>query len=183
MTTKLIIQFALIFAVLRYKIGRRVLYLVMGMAAFLAVYYAGASVHMTAEEAARLREQFGSEIEGIEQNGIFINNVTIAFGMFIPAAGAGFGMFAGYSTGMVFSALAESNPALFSVSPLAIMLTPFGIMEVFSYGVAMSRSSMLIYQLVKKKPWREYVVPTLIELGIVAAVLFAAALVEWWMIQ
>jgi ABC-type uncharacterized transport system permease subunit len=155
----------------------------MGMAAFLALYYAGASVQLTPDEAALLREEFGSKIEGIEESGIFINNIVIAFVMFIPAIGAGFGMFAGYSTGMIFSALAESNPALFGVSPLAIMLTPFGIMEVFSYGLAMSRSSVLIYQLVKKKPWREYVVPTLIELGIVAAVLFAAALVEWWMIQ
>lgn len=181
--TKLIIQFAPVFAALRYRIGRRILYLVMGMATFLALYYAGASVQLTPDEAALLREEFGNKIEGIEESGIFINNIAIAFGMFIPAIGAGFGMFAGYSTGMIFAALAESNPDLFGVSPLAIMLTPFGIMEVFSYGLAMSRSSMLIYQLVKKKPWREYVIPTLIELGIVAVVLFAAALVEWWMIQ
>jgi hypothetical protein len=56
-------------------------------------------------------------------------------------------------------------------------------MEVFAYGLAMSRSGMLIYHLVKKKPWREYAVPTLIELGIVAVVLLAAAVIEWQMIQ
>jgi hypothetical protein len=60
---------------------------------------------------------------------------------------------------------------------------PYAIMEVFSYGLAISRSGMLIYQLVKKKPWREYVIPTLIELGIVSIVLFAAAIIEWQMIQ
>jgi hypothetical protein len=47
----------------------------------------------------------------------------------------------------------------------------------------MSRSGMIIYQLVKKKPWREYVIPTLIEIGIVVAVLFVAAIIEWQLIE
>jgi hypothetical protein len=56
-------------------------------------------------------------------------------------------------------------------------------MEVFAYGLAMSRSGMIIYQLVKKKPWREYVIPTLIEIGIVIVVLFTAAIIEWQLIE
>jgi hypothetical protein len=47
----------------------------------------------------------------------------------------------------------------------------------------MSRSGMLIYYFVKKMSWRKYVVPTLIEIGIVAAILLAAAVIEWWMIK
>jgi hypothetical protein len=56
-------------------------------------------------------------------------------------------------------------------------------MEVFAYGLAMSRSGMIIYKLVKKKPWREYVIPTLIEIGIVVVVLFTAAIIEWQLIE
>jgi hypothetical protein len=56
-------------------------------------------------------------------------------------------------------------------------------MEVLAYGLAMSRSGMLIYQLSKKKPWREYAVHTLIEIGIVVIVLFAGAIIEWQLIQ
>jgi uncharacterized membrane protein SpoIIM required for sporulation len=103
--------------------------------------------------------------------------------MFIPAIGVVFGLFSGFSTGTVFSALTNLSPALKGISPLLILITPFGILEIFSYGLAMSRSGMLIYQLIKKKPWREYVIPTLIELGIVAVVLFVAALIEWQMIE
>jgi hypothetical protein len=56
-------------------------------------------------------------------------------------------------------------------------------MEVFAYGLAMSRSGMIIYQLVKKKPLREYLTPTLIEIGIVVVVLFTAAIIEWQLIE
>ena len=42
---------------------------------------------------------------------------------------------------------------------------------------------MLIYQLAKKKPWREYTIHTLIEIGIVVVVLFAGAVIEWQLIQ
>lgn len=168
---------------MRDKIGRRIVFLAIGMAVFLALYYAGSTTKMAPADSAMLREQFMSQIGDIDETGIFFNNVGIALGMFIPALGAGFGMFSGYSTGLVFSAIADSNAQLSGVSPLVIFLTPFGIMELFAYGLAMSRSGLLVYQLVKKKPWRQYVVPTLIEMGIVVAVLFAAAIVEWWMIE
>jgi stage II sporulation SpoM-like protein len=159
------------------------MYLAFGVAAFLIAYSAGAAVPMTEEEANEVKKAFSDQIKDIDQNGIFLNNARIALAMFIPAVGAGFGAFSGFETGAVFSALARSSSLLTNIPPLAILITPFGIMEVFSYGLAMSRSGMLIYQLVKKKPWREYVVPTLIELGIAAAVLFAAAVIEWQMIQ
>ncbi|MEM3094069.1 MAG: stage II sporulation protein M [Nitrososphaera sp.] len=169
---------------MHFKISRRrILYLVLGIAAFLIAYSVGAAIPMSEEEAEEVRRQFSEQIEGIDQNGIFFNNVRIALAMFIPALGAGFGAFSGFATGAVFSALASSTPLLADVPPLIILITPFGIMEVFAYGLAMSRSGMLIYQLVKKKPWREYVIPTFIELGIVVVVLFAAAVIEWQMIE
>ena len=169
---------------MRFKIRkRRLIYLVFGAAAFLTAFSAGAAIPLSDEEAKEVRDQFSEQIEGIDQNGIFLNNVRIVLVMFIPAFGSGFGAFAGFATGTVFSALANGSPALSGVPPLIILITPFGIMEVFAYGLAMSRSVMLIYQLIRKKPWREYAVPTLIEVGIVVVVLFAAAVIEWQIIE
>jgi len=159
------------------------MYLAFGIAVFLISYSIGAAVPMSDEEAQEVREQFADQIEGIDEYGIFLNNIRIALAMFIPGLGAGLGAFSGFATGSVFTAIANSEPLLSGVPPLIILITPFGIMEVFTYGLAMSRSGMLVYYLVKKRPWRDYAVPTLIELGIAAAVLSAAAVIEWQMIE
>ncbi|HEY6164792.1 MAG TPA: stage II sporulation protein M [Nitrososphaeraceae archaeon] len=165
-----------------------------GAVAFLVAYSAGATFNMSKKEAEDLKGQFAKQIVRIDQNGIFNNNVKVALIMFIPGIGTGIGIFSGFSTGMVFSAMAETSPSLNHVPPLIVLLTPFGIMEVFAYGLAMSRGGMLImliYQLAKKKPWREYTIHTLIEIGIVVVVeigivvvvLFAGAVIEWQLIQ
>ncbi|HZI71369.1 MAG TPA: stage II sporulation protein M [Nitrososphaeraceae archaeon] len=180
---KTIIEYNVIFYTLHFNIKRRLLYLAFGAVAFLIAYSAGATINMSKKEAEDLKGQFAKQIVGIDQNGIFINNVKVALGMFIPGIGTGIGIFSGISTGMVFSAMAETSPFISNVPPLIILLTPFGIMEVFAYGLAMSRSSMLIYQLVKKKPWREYTILTLIEIGIIVVVLFIGAVIEWQLIQ
>ena len=168
---------------MRFEIRRRSLFVAIGAAVFFAAYSAGAAVQMTPGEAREVREQFSDQIADIDQNGIFLNNIRIAFGMFVPGFGVALGTFSGYATGNVFAAIAEDEPALANVPPQIIFLTPFGVMEVFAYGLAMSRSGLLVYQFAKKKNWREYAMPTLMELGIAAAVLFAGAVVEWWMIQ
>jgi len=153
----------------------------LGMVAFLIAYSAGAAVHMGKQQTADLRQHFAEQIRGIDQNGIFINNAKIALGMFVPAAGIGLGVISGFYTGMIFTAIAQTS-TLNNVPPLIILITPFGIMEVFAYGIAISRSGILIYQLVKKKPWREYAIPILIEVGIVILVLLVGAVIEWQII-
>ena len=168
---------------MHFNIKRRLLYLAVGATAFLIAYSAGAAINMSKKEADDLKGQFAKQIIGIDQNGIFINNIKVALGMFIPVVGIGLGIFSGFSTGMVFSAMAETSPLLSNIPPLIILLTPFGVMEVFAYGLAISRSGMLIYQLVKKKSWREYAIPTIVEIGIVVVVLFIGAVVEWQLIQ
>lgn len=169
---------------LRFKISRRrLLYLGFGVGVFLAAYSIGAAVPLSDEEAREVREQFSEQIEGIDDVGIFLNNVRIALGMFVPGLGIGLGAFSGFATGSVYAALANNSPVLENIPPLLIFLTPFGAMELFTYGLAMSRSGMLVYYFVKKRPWREYAVPTLIELGIAAAVLLAAAIIEWQIIE
>lgn len=171
------------YLMLGHNIRRRLLFVLMGALVFFGVYSIGAEVEMTPQEAQEVRDAFDEQIQDINDVGIFFNNIRIALGMFVPGAGVALGVFSAYATGNVFAAIAEDSPELQGVPPQLILITPFGIMEVFSYGVAMSRSALLVYYFIKRRPWREYAMPTLIEIGIVAAVLISAAVIEWWMIQ
>jgi uncharacterized membrane protein SpoIIM required for sporulation len=168
---------------LHFNVKRRLIYLAIGTLVFMIAFSAGAEINLSKKEAEDLKGQLTKQIVNIDQNGIFINNVKVALGMFIPAVGTAIGISSGFSTGMVFSAMAKTSPILTSVPPLIILFTPFGIMEVFAYGLAMSRSGLLIYQLVKKKSWKEYAIPMVIEIGIVVVILFVGAIIEWDLIQ
>ena len=137
---------------------------------------------MSGSEVNDLKNRFMDQIKDIDQTGIFINNAKIGLGMFVPLLGVGLGIFSGFSTGLIFNVIAESSPLLNSISPLLILVTPFGVMEVFAYGLAMSRSGMLTYQIIKKKQWREYIIPTIIEIGIVITILLIGATIEWQII-
>jgi len=160
----------------------RLLYLVIGIVVFVIAYFIGAGTDIGKNETENLRDQFNKQVKDIDQNGIFVNNLRISLGMFIPVLGMGLGIFSGFSTGLMFNVIAESSPLLNNISPLLILVTPFGVMEVFAYGLAMSRSGMLTYQIIKKKQWREYIVPTIIEIGIVITILLIGATIEWQII-
>ena len=154
------------------------------MIVFVISYTSGAYSHIGSEQSKILKEQFESKIQGIDEFGIFFNNVVIALGMFIPGLGIGLGIFSGFGTGLVFSALAESNIALQNISPLSILLTPFGILEIFSYGLAISRSGMIIHDyFIKKISWKKFLKPTIIEIIIVVSLLIIGAFIEWNMIK
>jgi hypothetical protein len=167
---------------LRFDIKFRLLYLVIGIVVFVIAYFIGAGTDIGKNETENLRDQFNKQVKDIDQNGIFVNNLRISLGMFIPVLGMGLGIFSGFSTGLMFNVIAESSPLLNNISPLLILITPFGVMEVFAYGLAMSRSGMLTYQIIKKKQWREYIIPTIIEIGIVIAILLIGAMIEWQII-
>jgi hypothetical protein len=160
----------------------RLLYLVIGIVVFVIAYFIGAGTDIGKNETENLRDQFNKQVKDIDQNGIFVNNLRISLGMFIPVLGMGLGIFSGFSTGLIFNVIAESSPLLNNISPLLILVTPFGVMEVFAYGLAMSRSGMLTYQIIKKKQWREYIIPTIIEIGIVITILLIGATIEWQII-
>ena len=167
---------------MRFDIKLRLLYLVIGIVVFVIAYFIGAGTDIGKNETENLRDQFNKQVKDIDQNGIFVNNLRISLGMFIPVLGMGLGIFSGFSTGLIFNVIAESSPLLNSISPLLILVTPFGVMEVFAYGLAMSRSGMLTYQIIKKKHWREYIIPTIIEIGIVITILLIGATIEWQII-
>jgi hypothetical protein len=167
---------------LRFDIKLRLLYLFIGTVVFVIAYFIGAGTDIGKNETENLRDQFNKQVNDIDQNGIFVNNLRISLGMFIPVLGMGIGIFSGFSTGLIFNVIAESSPLLNNISPLLILVTPFGVMEVFAYGLAMSRSGMLTYQIIKKKQWREYIIPTIIEIGIVITILLIGAMIEWQII-
>jgi hypothetical protein len=159
----------------------RVAYLGAGMVVFIAAYAIGAAIPLGETEAEEVRSGFLADIESIDQSGIFLNNIEIALAMFIPAAGTGVGIFSGVSTGVVFNAFAMVTPELQGVQPLSILVTPFGMLEVFAYGLAMSRSTMLAVQLAiksERKNWRQFAIATGIEVAVVIAVLLAGSVIE-----
>jgi len=137
---------------------------------------------MSSSEVNELKNRFMDQIKDIDQTGIFINNAKIALGMFVPLLGVGLGIFSGFSTGMVFNAIAATSDNLNDISPLLILITPFGLMEIVAYGLAISRSGMLLYSLLKRRYWREYILSTLVEIGVVVILLLSGAIIEWEMI-
>lgn len=161
------------------QITLRSVYLAFGVAAFLLMYSAGASVAMSYSDAQAHVNQFLEETQNIDQTGIFLNNIRVAFGMFIPSFGAGLGGYSAFVTGMTFKALTIVNPAVGSMSPFMVLANPFGVLEVLAYGLAMSRSAMLTFQLVKERNlWRQFVLHAIIEIGIVVIALLIAAIIE-----
>jgi hypothetical protein len=169
---------------------KRVLFLIFGIILFIGVYFVGAMlVKINDTEAQTIKRQFEEEVKGINQFGIFFNNIKVAVGMFIPGFGIALGIFSAFSTGVAFNAISQTSPSLVSdhISPLIVFLTPFGILEAIAYGIAISRSGILSFQLIKtknnRKYWKEkYLIPAIIEIGIVIALLFIGAIIEWQMI-
>ena len=162
---------------------QRLAYFGIGVLGFVIAYSAGASIQMTAQEASELTSGFEGQVADIGTLGLFYNNLKVALAMFVPGIGIIIGASTAVSTGTIFAALGASYPELEGVSPLAILATPFGILEILAYGLAMSRSWMLVYHLVAKTPWKRYVIPTAIEIGIVVVLLFVAAISEAQIIQ
>ncbi len=150
---------------------------------FVITYYIGSMNSLSEEDANTIREEFSEFAQGIDNFGIFLNNFRIAVGMFIPAVGVILGLFAAYMTGTVFKAFTMTVPELANIPSLAILLTPFGIMEIFSYGMAMSQSVILLRSIINRSFNRELIYSTLIQIGIVTIILFAASIIEYYMIK
>jgi Zn-dependent protease len=167
---------------------QRLLFLVFGMILFIIAYSVGAIlVKINSSEAEIMKRDFQEQIKGINQYKIFINNFRVALGMFVPGFGIALGIFSAFSTGLVFNAISHTSPIIPHISPLIVLLTPFGILEIIAYGIAISRSGIISYQLIKdtnkRKSWQKYVIPTIIEIVVVLVILLIGAIIEWQMAQ
>ena len=165
-------------------IGNRIVSFFVLMAIFSAVFAISAETTLPEEEVEMIMDEFESMVEGIDAFGIFVHNTALSLPMFIPGFGIIWGMFSAFSTGIAFAAIKSVNPLVEQIPALSILfMTPFGLMEVAAYSIAMSRSYIFIHKIVKKIPIRNDIRVTLIEIVILLGLLFTGAYVEWYMIE
>ena len=165
-------------------IGNRIVSFFVLIAIFSAVFAISAETTLPEEEVEMIMEEFESMVEGIDAFGIFVHNTALSLPMFIPGFGIIWGMFSAFSTGIAFAAIKSVNPLVEQIPALSILfMTPFGLMEVAAYSIAMSRSYIFIHKIVKKIPIRNDIRVTLIEIIILLGLLFTGAYVEWYMIE
>lgn len=160
-----------------YNIKQRLFYLALGIIAFLIFFIIGTSVTLDESTSTLLKEQFQNKIKNIDSVGIFFNNFLISILMFIPGIGIAFGLFSGFSTGNIFMILTRDLPI--QIPPLLVFLTIFGIMELVSYGIAISRSYILLIRIIKRSNVKKSLIHAGIEIGIVAIILLFSAIIEW----
>jgi len=153
---------------------------------FAGVYGVAATMsEPTEEEVQEIMDFFEEIVDTIDGIGIFVHNVIIALPMFLPGFGVVWGLFSAYSTGFAYSAIATANPEIAQLNPLAVLLTPFGLMELGAYSISMSRSALLAKDVLQKN-WlliKSQKIIIGIEIGIVVALLLIGGIVEMWMIE
>jgi hypothetical protein len=164
--------------------NKRVLVFLIFMGIFSLSYLIGSQSKLSDEESKSFLKEFQKVVEGIDAIGIFEHNASVALPMFVPGFGLAWGSFAAWSTGVAFEALVSTTPALAKIPPLALIyLSPFGVMELIAYSIGMSRSFLLINAIIRKKPLKNELRQTAIEIGIVLALLLAGGFIEYSMIQ
>ena len=151
---------------------------------FSASYFIGSQSQISHEDALTFQEEFNNLIEDIDGIGIFLHNSVVALPMFIPGFGVAWGFFAAWQTGQAFAALALLNPIISDIHPLALLYaSPFGIMELVGYSIAMSRSLLLIHKIIKKIPIKNDYKIIGIEVGIVVGLLLTGGFLEAYLID
>ena len=166
------------------KMLNRIVLFFVFLGIFSASFAVGAEVQVSEEESKIILEQFESLIENIDAIGIFSHNTTLALPMFIPGFGIAWGAFAAFSTGMAFSVLKDASPMLANVPSLTILfMSPFGLMEVAAYSIAMSRSYMIMHKMIKRVPIRPDYRVIGIEIAILVGLLLAGGFVEYYFIE
>jgi uncharacterized membrane protein SpoIIM required for sporulation len=164
--------------------NRRVLIFLIFIGIFSLSYSIGSQSKLSDEESKSFLKEFQKVVEGIDAIGIFEHNASVALPMFIPGFGLAWGAFAAWSTGVAFGALVTTTPALAKIPPLALLyLSPFGVMELVAYSLGMSRSFLLINAIIRRKPLKNELRQTGIEIGIALALLLAGGFIEYSMIQ
>jgi len=154
------------------------------LAVFTIIFQLGSMSTVSQEEADLFMVEFEKLVLDIDAFGIFVHNTTIALPMFIPGFGIFWGLFSSWSTGYAFAAIATSVPEIANISPLTILfLTPFGLMEISAYSLGISRSFILIKAIFTKTSLFQLIKPTIIEIGIVIALLLAGGYIEFYMIE
>ncbi len=151
---------------------------------FSLIFQLGSYTPVTEDEANQFMDLMKEQLKDVDEVAIWLNNLRVATMMFVPF-GFIIGGFIGFQTGWAVSAASVINPELSDMPAIALLyLTPFGLMELICYAIAMSRSVLLAQAIIKKRfNKRIMLYPTLKEYGIVAGVLLVAGFIEWAMIK
>ena len=151
---------------------------------FSASFAIGAEIQVSEEEGKIVLEELESLIGEIDAVGIFTHNTSLALPMFIPGFGIAWGAFAAFSTGMAFSVIQDANPILENIPSLTILfMSPFGLMEVAAYSIAMSRSYMIVHKMIRRMSIRPDFRVIGLEITIVIGLLLAGGFVECHFIE
>jgi len=151
---------------------------------FAAAFQIGSMTSVSEEDAEAFMSEFEELVLDIDAFGIFTHNLTIALPMFIPGFGVAWGLFSAWSTGFAFAAIITTVPEIGEIPPLSILfLSPFGLMEIAAYSIGISRSFILIRAVIKKISLTSFLKPTVIEIGIVVALLLVGGYLEFYMIE
>ena len=151
---------------------------------FSASFAIGAEIQVSEEESKIVLEELESLIADIDAVGIFTHNTSLSLPMFIPGFGIAWGAFAAFSTGMAFSVIQDASPMLENVPSLTILfMSPFGLMEVAAYSIAMSRSYMIIHKMIKRMSIRLDFRVIGLEIAIVVGLLLTGGFVEYHFIE
>ena len=151
---------------------------------FSASFAIGAEIQVSEEEGKIVLEELESLIGEIDAVGIFTHNTSLALPMFIPGFGIAWGAFAAFSTGMAFSVIQDANPILENIPSLTILfMSPFGLMEVAAYSIAMSRSYMIVHKMIRRMSIRPDFRVIGLEIAIVVGLLLTGGFVEWHFIE
>ena len=162
----------------------RILSFFVFLAIFSLTFALASEIQLSEDETTVIMDEFEAMTKGIDAVGIFVHNAFIALPMFIPGFGIVWGLFAAFSTGIAFSAMKSTIPLLNQIPPLSILfMSPFGLMEVAAYSIAMSRSYILIHKLIKKMPIRPDIRATCIEVVILVVLLLAGGFLEYFLIE
>ena len=152
------------------------------MLLFLGLFQLGFSIKIDKSFSEELSKNFIEQIQDINETGIFLNNLKIALVMFIPMAGIVIGGFSAFSTGLIFNSITNLSNVQYP-NPLIVFLTPFGILELVSYGIALSRGGIFLYEISKRRISKKSIAHLLAEIVLVSIMLFIGALIEWNMIE
>ena len=166
------------------KMLNRIVLFFVFLGIFSASFAIGAEIQVSEEESKIVLEELESLIDEIDAVGIFTHNTSLALPMFIPGFGIAWGAFAAFSTGMAFSVIQDASPMLENVPSLTILfMSPFGLMEVAAYSIAMSRSYMIIHKMIKRMSIRPDFRVIGLEIAIVVGLLLTGGFVEYHFIE
>ena len=154
------------------------------MGIYTLAFQIGATSEVSPSEANDFVQEFLSATQDSDGLAFFVNNVSASLPMFVPGIGTIIGIYSGWSTGFGFAAIATMAPGLANIEPLTLLFySPYGLIELAAYSIAMSRSFHVVYSLVKKVNPKSLIKPSLIEIGIVVGLLVFAGLLEDYMIK